>query len=364
MESNSEKWHNDYSRSTFGGLNMVLDIPDNMYRTITRAPIVQQSLSGLNEAAMMALAQQGNPNFNAAAILEQATAQQQMQNMAIHQNLEVPKVNFYPSRHADPRKARRQDIKQAYKLLRPTKRSLFDPRRWAWSNYRYNKDSGMCVVDGCDCKQLIEFDNLYARISDEESGRSLWEMYWQNPISGETEAFLARTGVTSGRVMRGTYCPEHLHLYHLLCKWESEQDKEDELKPGRFRDKMKKGVSIVTVPVSAIQGKEVTVPELVQKYESFFQEIEKDANKTKGINVWHVPNPETGLNDITMIQFDMRMFQKEVQEQQVAAQQAFNTVLNQQAQTLTPAPVVQSPPTMVPPIIQQPVATTTTEVIQ
>ena len=327
-----------------GGL---LDVPDNMYRTITGNPIQTQSLSQLNDAAIMAMAQQGNPQFNQAAIMEQAAAQQQMQMMASQQNLEVPKVNFYPSKHPDPRKARRKDIKQAYKLLKPSKRSLLDPRRWGWSNYRYNKDSGTCVVDGCDCKKLIEHDNLYARITDEETGRSLWEMYWQNPISGETEAFLARTGVTSGRQMRGTYCPEHLHLYHLLCKWETEQDREDEMRPSRFRDKVKQGVSIVTVPVGAIQSNDAPMPEMVQKYETFFQEIERDANKTGGINIWHVPNPETGLNEITMIQFDMRMFQKEAQEQAVAAQQAFNTVLNQQAQTPTPSPIVQPPPVAV-----------------
>tara|TARA_Y100000004_G_scaffold168443_1_gene201819 strand:+ start:981 stop:2006 length:1026 start_codon:yes stop_codon:yes gene_type:complete len=330
-----------------GGL---LDVPDNMYRTFTGTPMHTQSLSQLNEAALMAMAQQGNPQFNQAAIMEQAVAQQQMQAMATQQNLEVPKVNFYPSQHPDPRKARKKDIKQAYKLLRPTKRSIFDPRRaFFWSNYRYNKDSGTCVVDGCDCKKLIEHDNLYARITDEDTGRSLWDMYWQNPISGETEAFLARTGVTSGRTMRGTYCPEHLHLYHLLCKWEAEQDREDEMTPSRFRDKVKKGVSIVTVPVSAIKSTEQQMPEMVQKYESFFQEIERDANKTGGINIWHVPNPETGLNEITMIQFDMRMFQREAQEQAVAAQQAFNSVLNQQAQTLNPAPVVNTPPPAVVP---------------
>jgi hypothetical protein len=49
-----------------------------------------------------------------------------------------------------------------------------------------------------------------------------------------------------------------------------------------------------------------------------------------------------------MVQFDMRMFQKEAQEQQLAAQQAFNTVLNQQAQTLNPAPTMQAPPPVVP----------------
>ena len=324
-----------------GGL---LDVPDNMYRTVTGTQIPQQSLSGLNESAMMSLAQQGNPQFNQAAIMEQAAAQQQMQHLAAQKNLEVPKVNFYPSSHPDPRKARRQDIKQAYKLLRPTKRSLFDPRRWLGSPYRYTKDSGVCVVDGCNVKELIEYDNLYARISDEETGRSLWEMYWQNPISGQTESLSARSGVTSGRTLKGTYCPEHLHLYHLLCKWEAEEEREAEMKPSRFRDKVKKGVSIVTVPVTAIASTEPTMPELVQKYESFFQEIEKDSNRSKGINVWHIPNPETGMNDITMVQFDMRMFQKEAVEQQVAAQQAFNTVLNQQAQTLAPAATVQVPP--------------------
>lgn len=322
----------------------LLDVPDDMYRTITRAPIQNQSLSSLNEAAMMAMAQQGNPQFTQGAIMEQATAQQQMQQLAAQKNLEVPKVNFYPSNHPDPRKARRQDIKQAYKLLRPTKRSMFDPRRWFGSPYRYTKDSGVCVVDGCNVKELIEYDNLYARITDEETGRSLWEMYWQNPISGQTESFLARSGVTSGRTLKGTYCPEHLHLYHLLCKWEEEQEREDEMKPSRFRDKVKKGVSIVTVPVSTLTSTEPTMPELVQKYEPFFQEIEKDSNRTKGINVWHVPNPETGMNDITMVQFDMRMFQKEAQEQALATQQAFNSVLNQQAQTLNPAASVQPVP--------------------
>jgi hypothetical protein len=113
---------------------------------------------------------------------------------------------------------------------------------------------------------------------------------------------------------------------------------------------MKKGVSIVTVPVGTMQSQEPSMPELVQKYEQFFQEIEKDSNRSKGINVWHIPNPETGMNDITMVQFDMRMFQKEAIEQQVAAQAAFNTVINQQAQTLTPSPVVQNPPLQVPQI--------------
>jgi len=320
---------------------MVLDVPDNMYRTMTGQNLQPRpSLANVNEAALMALAQQGNPQFNHAALLEQQVAQQQMQAIAQRKNIEVPKVNFYPSTHPDPRKARRKDIKQAYKLLRPAKRSIFDPRRWLGSPYRYTKDSGVCVVDGCNVKELIEYDNLYARITDEETGRSLWEMYWQNPISGQTEAFLVRSGVTSGRTLKGTYCPEHLHLYHLLCKWEAEEEREAELKPSRFRDKMKRGVSLVTVPVNTLTGNSTPAPAMVQKYEPFFQEIEKDAQKTKGINVWHLPNPQTGNNDITIVQFDMRMFQKEIMEASQPTP-AFTAMMNQQPQTTMPPAVEQ-----------------------
>lgn len=320
---------------------MVLDVPDNMYRTMTGQNLQPRpSLANVNEAALMALAQQGNPQFNHAALLEQQVAQQQMQAIAQRKNIEVPKVNFYPSTHPDPRKARRKDIKQAYKLLRPAKRSIFDPRRWFGSPYRYTKDSGVCVVDGCNVKELIEYDNLYARITDEETGRSLWEMYWQNPISGQTEAFLVRSGVTSGRTLKGTYCPEHLHLYHLLCKWEAEEEREAELKPSRFRDKMKRGVSLVTVPVNTLAGNSTPAPPMVQKYEPFFQEIEKDAQKTKGINVWHLPNPQTGNNDITIVQFDMRMFQKEIIEASQPTP-AFTAMMNQQPQTTMPPAVEQ-----------------------
>ena len=298
----------------------------------------QQNLGNVNEATIMALSQQGNPNFTHAMLMEQAAAQQQMQRMAVEKNIEVPKVNFYPSRHPNPVKARRQDIKQAYKLLRPTKRSLLDPRRWAWSNYRYNKDTAVCVVDGCNVMELIQHDNLYARITDEETGKSLWELYWQNPITGEPEAFVAREGVTSGRKMRGTYCPEHLHLYHLLCKWEAEEEKEAELRPSRFRDKVKKGVSIVSVPVAAVTASQGPQHPLITKYEPFFADISADARKSKGINMQHYVNPETGENDITTITFDMRMFQKELREMTTPTQ-AFQDVLNQQAQVMQPSPI-------------------------
>ena len=37
-------------------IGSLLDVPDNMYRTITRTPMVNQSLSNLNDAAMMSMA--------------------------------------------------------------------------------------------------------------------------------------------------------------------------------------------------------------------------------------------------------------------------------------------------------------------
>ena len=301
----------------------------------------QQNLGQVNDATLMALSQQGNPNFSHAAILEQASAQQQMQRMAAEKNIEVPKVNFYPSRHANPYKARKLDIRQAYKLLAPTKRAFFDPRRlFRHSKYMYNKDTAVCCVDGCNVKQLIQHDNLYSRITDEESGRTLWDMYWQNPVTGEPEAFIAREGVTSGRKMRATYCPEHLHLYHLLCRWEDQQDIEDEMKPSRFRDKIKRGVSIVTVPISTVTGgQQGPTHPMITKYEGFFAEISADARGSNGISMQHYTNPVTGDNDITTITFDMRMFQKELMEMN-QPNPAFQDVLNQQAQVLNPAPTI------------------------
>ena len=272
----------------------------------------QQRLGDANEAHLYALAQQGNMGLTHAALMEQATAQQQMQNVAEQKNLQVPKVNFYPSRHPDPNKARRKDIKQAYRLLMPSKRSIFNPVRWLFGRkHRYDKQTNVCVVDGCDCAQLIQHDNLYAKITDEDTGRNLWEMYWRNPVTGEAEAFIAKDKVTNGRKMRGTYCPEHLHLYHLLCKWEAEDEKVREANPRRLRDQVKRGVSIVTVPVSAVAKKDPT-PTMLKKYEPFFAELEKDSRKTKGINVWHIENPITGQNDITTVSFDLRIFEHEL----------------------------------------------------
>tara|TARA_R110000751_G_scaffold82534_2_gene166053 strand:- start:3334 stop:4251 length:918 start_codon:yes stop_codon:yes gene_type:complete len=272
----------------------------------------QGNLAQVNTAHLYALSQQGNSSLSHAALTEQATAQAAMQQMANQQNLEVPKVNFYPSRHPDAHKARRKDIKQAYSLLSPAKRSIFNPFRFVIGRkYLYNKQTNVCVVDGCDCARLIQHDNLYVKITDEDTGYSLWELYWQNPVTKQAEAFVAKTRVTNGEKMRGTYCPEHLHLYHLLCKWEEEEDRLRESNPRRLRDKVKKGVSIVTVPISTLRKKDPT-PAFLQKYETFFAELEKDSRTTNGISILNYENPVTKQNDVTMIVFDLRIFQQEL----------------------------------------------------
>ena len=241
-------------------------------------------------------------NMPLAQIQQQAMAQAAMQEQA--GMIEVPQVNFYPSRHPNPVKARRKDIKQAYKLLKPTKRSIFSPRRWFFGGkYRYNTNTMRCVIDGADIENLIRLaGNIYDQIIDEETGKSLWELYFHNPVTGEPEAFVAREGVTSGRKLRGTYCPEHLHLYHMLTKWEKEEEMEQEAKSGTLKSKLKKGVSVVAVPIKTIKKRDNTPPSLA-KYQPFFEMLKQD-----NIPVTHLTNAATGKNDLVMVVFDMRQF--------------------------------------------------------
>jgi hypothetical protein len=222
-------------------------------------------------------------------------------------HIEIPKVNFFPSTHSNPRKARRKDIKQAYRLLTPTKRSPIAPRRWWFGGkYRYNKNTSHCAIDGCDVEYLMRIaGNIYEQIKDEETGRSLWDMYFHNPVSGEVEAFIAREGVTSGRKLSATYCPEHLHLYHLLCKWETEEEIEQEAQSGTLKSKLRKGVSTVAIPLAVIQKKDNTPPQLL-KYAPFLNMLKEDK-----IPIIRMKNTQTGMNDLTMVIFDMRQFQND-----------------------------------------------------
>ena len=78
-----------------------------------------------------------------------------------------------------------------------------------------------------------------------------------------------------------------------------------------MREMVKKGVSTVAVPISIVKKKDNT-PELLKKYEPFFMQLEKDSKAYNGINLLHYKNPETGINDVTMIVFDLRLFQQEM----------------------------------------------------
>ena len=306
-----------------------------------QVPRNDANLANMSQAHLVALGQQGNASHE--QLLEMQSAQQGMRNMADKQNIGVPQVNFYPSRHPDPRKARKQDIKQARKLLTPTKRAWYNPLRWIWGRkYRYNRQSNLCVIDGCDCEELIKHDNLYAKICDEETGKSLWEMYWKNPVTGTPEPFVAREQVTNGRKMKGTYCPEHLHLYHLLCKWEAEADKDHGKTKAGMKEMVKKGVSTIAVPISLVKKTDNT-PEFLKKYEAFFIELEKDSKTQNGISLLHYKNPETGMNDVTMIVFDLRLFQQEILAQQPTLADAINNLGIVQQPTPSANGVINNP---------------------
>ena len=297
-----------------------------------RIPRSDVNLANMSDAYLTELEQQGNASHE--QLLEMQAAQQAMADAGTKQNIEVPKVNFYPSRNPDPRKARKQDIKQARKLLTPTKRAWYNPIRWIWGRkFRYNRQTNLCVVDGCNCEELIKYDNLYAKICDEETGKSLWDLYWRNPVTQTPEPFVAREQVTNGRKMKGTYCPEHLHLYHLLCKWESEADKDHSKTKLGMKEMVKKGVSTIAVPISIIKKKDNT-PEMLKKYEPFFVELEKDSKSQPGISLLHYKNPETGINDVTMIVFDLRLFQQEILAQQPTLADAITNLGIMQAQAV------------------------------
>ena len=142
--------------------------------------------------------------------------------------------------------------------------------------------------------------------------------------------------------MRGTYCPEHLHLFHLLTKWEEEEDKEQKDTPRSIRDRVRRGVSTVAIPISVVKKKDNTPP-MLQKYEKFFAELQKDSKAYSGINILHYRNPVTQLNDVTMIVFDLRIFQHELEQMEAQAAEAFQGMLQQQQQMQTQQSSIMAP---------------------
>jgi len=271
----------------------------------TMNPFSQTTVQPLNsQTSQEMLHVAANSQVPLAQLQQIAQAQNMMQDAAMQRHIEIPKVNFYPSNHGNPKKARRADIRQAYKLLAPTKRSVLSPRRyWFGGKYAFVGDATRCCVDGCDIDELLRAaGNVYEMIVDEESGTNLYEEYFKDPITGAPQAFQAREYVTSGRILRATYCPEHLHLYHLLTKWERAEQQEEGGSTSSLKSKLNKGVSMVTVPVAGFAMKDNT-PALLSSYEPFFNMMKQD-----NIPVVRIKDA-MGQDKMVIPIFDMAQFQ-------------------------------------------------------
>jgi len=199
----------------------------------------------------------------------------------------IATVDFTVSEHPNPKKARRQNIKQAIKLLKPTKRAFFSPRRyWFGGKYAYVKPF-QCAIDGTNCTNADYGD--------------LFDQYFRDPYTMKISPFHAWTGgiVGRGRKLPSTLCPQHMMLYHKLIGWMEQDDAESD--PGIFSRLAKRGVALVPIK----RHKEETQEHpLIVKWTPIFIEAQKD-----NIQIIHYKNPITGENDITMLVFDNRVLQ-------------------------------------------------------
>ena len=202
------------------------------------------------------------------------------QNRGVDWDAVMPVIEFTFSSHPDPLKARKQNIKNAIRTLKPVKRftGLF--------GYKYNSAAFRCVVTGVDCREMDYGD--------------LFNQYFRDAQTLAVISFHPWTGVLEGkgRQLSGTYCPQALQLYHLLQEWLEQNAQEN--KSGFFKAMKKKGVKFIPIKKGA---KKVEHP-LIVKWTPAFFEAQRD-----GLPVIHYTNPVTGKNDITMIVFDNRLLE-------------------------------------------------------
>ena len=212
---------------------------------------------------------------------QQERLAQMMAQMPQHKGAEyddvVATVDFNLSDHPNPKKARRKNIKNAIKALKPMKRPF-----WLFG-YRRNKGH-QCVCDGTNCTGADYGD--------------LFDQYHRDPYTLKVEPFRPWTGVLpgKGRQLPGTYCPQHMMLYHNLMEWMEQEEAEAD--PNFFQRMAKKGVAFVPIK----KGNKEPEHPLIVKYTPVFLELQRD-----GIPVYHYRNPLTGENDITMVVFDNRV---------------------------------------------------------
>jgi hypothetical protein len=203
----------------------------------------------------------------------------------------VPVIEFEFSEHPNPQRARRQNIKRALKALKPIKRWFAVPGFsllpfLGRSRFKYNAEAYRCVIDGADCRHLDYGD--------------LFDIYFRDEHSKVVSPFRPWSGVLSGKgfLMAGTYCPQHMQLYHLLMEWIEQEAIESD--KGFFKRLKKKGVAFIPIKRSPQKSEHP----LIVKWEQAFIEAKKD-----GIPIMHYKNPTTGKNDITLLIFDNRVLE-------------------------------------------------------
>tara|TARA_B100000035_G_scaffold185608_1_gene158343 strand:- start:7258 stop:8034 length:777 start_codon:yes stop_codon:yes gene_type:complete len=195
------------------------------------------------------------------------------QNRDMQWDSVAPVIDFDFSKHPDPVKARKKNIKQAVKTLKPVRRSI------GILGYKYNSKPYECVVTGVDCRTQ-DYGDLRKEFLLDDRGRPVQFTPWSGVVPGR------------GRPMTGTYCPQALQLFKLLSEWMEQEERENER--GFFRQMRKKGVSFI--PIKKPEAKPQTP--LSQKWGEAFVEAEKD-----GIPVVRVKD-SYGRNRISLLVFD------------------------------------------------------------
>jgi hypothetical protein len=91
-------------------------------------------------------------------------------------------------------------------------------------------------------------------------------------VNGKMKKFQPWSGVLEGKgvPVPGTYCPQHLMLYHKLSEWLIEEDAEAD--PRLLTKMMKRGITYIPV----VKKRKQPEPALVQKWEPVMLEARND----------------------------------------------------------------------------------------
>ena len=223
-------------------------------------------------------------------------------------NAVMPVVEWEFSKTGEPHKDRKKNIKNALKALRPEKRWFALPGFGlipliGGTRFRYSNSSLRCVIDGCDCTGLSYGD--------------LWDLYRPDLFQPYSKVIPGQ-----GTPLNGTYCPQHMQLYHLLIQWIEQETSEND--KGFFKRMKKKGVSFIPIRREEV----VQTNPLLNKWAEAFMEAEKD-----GIPIMHFKSPGCpkcghgeGENDLTIQIFDNRMLQATYEKADTISGKSYDTI--------------------------------------